>query len=78
MVKGMIKLRVERYHDCPGCGTQLVIDFLGDPAEACACPWCGRADSSGLCASEDELRSYISKAVRDIEQKADSKLTVAR
>ena len=77
-MKGMIKLRVQWYHDCPGCGTQLVIDFLEDPAEVCACPWCGHAVGSALCANEDELRSYISKAVREIERKANSKLTAAR
>ena len=74
----MIKLRVEWRHDCPGCGTQLVIDFLDDPAEVCSCPWCGRVESGKIRANEDELRSYISQAVRKIEQKANGKLTAAR
>jgi len=74
----MIKLRVEWHHHCPSCGTQLVVDFLDDSTEPCACPWCGLSDGTGPCAVGDDLRQYITQAVSDIESTANNRISVAR
>lgn len=72
----MIKLRVEWHRTCPGCGTALVVDFLDESADLVACPWCGAECGHGCSDGNGELRKYVSRAVLEIETKANGSTAV--
>lgn len=72
----MIKLRVEWHHKCLGCGTQLVTDFLDDSDQILACPWCACSCEPQEIASNGELREYVFRAVKQIEETANGKITI--
>ena len=72
----MIKLRVEFHHKCPGCGTELVVDYLGEPVCCQVCPWCGSNCETDQNREDGELREYIIKSVKDLEKKANCKTAV--
>ena len=72
----MIRVRVEWYQECPGCGTELVSDFLGDSVCRATCPWCGRENKLRAGPDSAELREYLSRAISEIEAKANSGITV--
>ena len=71
----MIKLRVEFHHKCPGCGTELVVDFLGEPMDCQVCPWCGCTCEADQI-EDSELKECVAKAVEDLEKKVNEKITV--
>jgi len=68
----MIKVRVDWHSRCPGCGTQLVIDFFDESDEHQVCPWCGCECKMDRGSRYEEMKRYIEKAVREIEEKTNS------
>lgn len=74
----MIKLRVEWRCECSGCGTELVTDFFDDSMDVVACPWCGCPADSPHNSCSDELRKFIDKSIREIEDKANGKIIIKR
>lgn len=74
----MIKLRVEWRHTCPGCGVELVIDFLDDSGDRRTCPWCGHARDSDPRTEANGLRSYLARATRELEQTANDMIASPR
>ena len=71
----MIKVKVDWRQKCPGCGTEVVVDFFDESVVRQACPWCGRQCEMERT-TDDELRRYISRSVREIEDRANEKLLV--
>lgn len=72
----MIRLRVDWHCQCPGCGTQLAVDFFENSADCAICPWCGFLYDVNCGTDQDEVREYVSRAVKEIEEKANSKVLV--
>ena len=72
----MIRVRVDWRQDCPGCGTELVANFLDDSACRAACPWCGCEGALSAMPDCAELRDYLSRAISEIEVKANTGITV--
>ncbi len=69
----MIRLRVDWHSQCPGCGTQLAVDFLEGSSDYAICPWCGRRYETDRGQNQDELKDYIRKAVQELEEKVNTK-----
>ena len=74
----MIRLRVEWRCECSGCGTELVTDFFYDSMDVGACPWCGCTSKPALDSLNAGAREYIEKSIKQIEDKANGKITVKR
>ena len=72
----MIRLRVDWHSQCPGCGTQLAVDFLTNSSDCVVCPWCGYRYEIDRDQSRDEVKDYVKEAVREIEKKANTKTPV--
>ena len=68
----MIKLRVDWHSQCPGCGTQLAVDFLQGLSVTVVCPWCGCMYESDGIADYDKLKRYLENAIGELESKANS------
>ena len=73
----MIKLKVEWHFECQACGTDLVVDYF-DSLSAQPCPWCGCAVESTMCECQGELKRYISRSIKEIEDRANSGVEVSR
>lgn len=71
----MIKVRVEYHHKCPGCGTEIAIDFLGGPMDYQVCPWCGCTCEADQV-EDTKLKAYIAKAVDILEKEANDRIAV--
>ncbi len=72
----MIKVRVDWHHKCPGCGTGLALDFFDDSIERQTCAWCGVECEINRRVNPDELKEYVLRSVRAIEDKANGKIPV--
>lgn len=64
------------HEKCPGCGTDVVVDFFDESVAQQMCPWCGHECEMEPRASSDELQRYISESVREIEDRANERLVV--
>ena len=71
----MIKLRVEWHRECLTCGTGLVVDFLDACAEVASCAWCG-SELERYGGGNGDLRDYVTKAVRQLEDTANNAMAV--
>lgn len=69
----MIRLRVDWHSQCPGCGTQLAVDFLESSSDYAICPWCGHRYEIDRGRSQEELKTYVKKAVKEIEDRVNTK-----
>ena len=63
----MIKLRADWQKACPSCGTELVVDFLGQCPEEYLCPWCGVSVRIGSSDDLKETRERLTEALRKLE-----------
>lgn len=69
----MIRLRVDWHSQCPSCGTQLAVDFLESSSDFAICPWCGCRYKTGGGHGNEELKEYVRKAVRELEDRVNTK-----
>ena len=74
----MIKLRVEWHRSCPECGTNLVADYFDDSEECRVCPWCGCVQQCDPPHRGEDVSEYLLRAVQNIEDEANAKVTVRR
>jgi len=72
----MIRVRVDWQSQCPGCGTQLAVDFLENLPDSTICPWCGHVCAIGHQPDYDQIRSTLRKAARELEDQANAKAPV--
>ena len=72
----MIRIRVDWHSQCPGCGTELAVDFFDDLPECAICPWCGYLYDIDRCTDHDETREFLRKAARELEDKVNAKTPV--
>jgi len=72
----MIKVRVDWHHECPGCGTEVVSDYFDESAERLVCPWCGCGVDLCQDESDSKTREYLRKAIKRIEEKANSSTVI--
>jgi len=72
----MIKLRVEWHCKCPGCGTELVVDYLVDSLSEQICPWCG-ARAACEKSDKEQMRDFLTQAVERLENEVNSSPTCA-
>lgn len=72
----MIRLRVDWHSQCPGCGTQLAMDFLENSSDCAICPWCGCRYELDCEHSREQVKDYVMEAVREIEEKVNTKSPV--
>lgn len=70
----MIKVRVDWHHKCMACGTSVVIDFVMNSSDVVVCPWCGCATILDQTLSDEDLRLYLLKTAREMEERANAKL----
>lgn len=71
----MIKLRVDWHSQCPGCGTQLAVDFFGGLSDCIVCPWCGCMYETDRVSCQDELKQYLKTAIKELEDKVNTEQT---
>ncbi len=64
------------HQKCPGCGTDVVVDFFDESVARQTCPWCGHECEMGRRANNGELQRYISDSIREIEDRANGRLPV--
>ena len=69
----MIKLRVDWHSQCPGCGTQLAVDFFGGLSDRTVCPWCGCVYETNSVSYYDELKQHLETAIEELESSANSR-----
>ncbi|NLN79692.1 MAG: hypothetical protein GX141_12345 [Armatimonadetes bacterium] len=72
----MIKVRVDWHAQCPNCCTQLAIDYFDDSSDSATCPWCGQICYIDKGPDHIEVKEYINKAIRRIENRANEESTV--
>jgi hypothetical protein len=66
----MIKLKVEWRQKCPGCGVQLVVDFLTDAYGCRVCPWCGCNHNGDLRTASEEVQEFVTRSMNRLEGRA--------
>lgn len=74
----MIKLRAEWHRSCQNCGTELVADCLDDVGECQVCPWCGHIEKTQSCPCDGDVREYLQRSIREIEDRVNLKVTQTR
>jgi hypothetical protein len=72
----MIKVRVDWHSLCPGCGTQLAVDFFGGSSDRVICPWCGYLYETDHASRRDELRQYLESAIKELESNVNAEIPV--
>lgn len=72
----MIRVRVDWHAQCPGCRTQLAVDYFEDSFGCAICPWCGHIYRIERGPDQAEIREYIGKAIRKIESKVNDGVLV--
>ncbi len=72
----MIRIRVDWHAKCPKCTTQLAVDYFDDTTATAICPWCGEVCHINKGPEHAEVKKYIGKAIRRIENHANEESTV--
>ena len=72
----MIRVRVDWHAQCPGCRTQLAVDFFEDSFDCAVCPWCGHVYKIERGPGQAQTKAYIGKAIRELEKKANEGILV--
>ncbi len=72
----MIRIRVDWHAKCPKCHTQLAVDYFDESSKCATCPWCGHVCQIDKGPEQAEVKKFIDKAIKRIENQANEESVV--